>query len=288
MQMTALFGPSGNSQSFYDEGHKSTVETPEWLWERGLDAFEYSFGRGVRIKEGTAGEIGSGFAAKDIVVSVHAPYYINLASTDADKRKNTVRYFTESVTAAHWMGAKRVIFHPGAVGKEDRESAFGRAVDFFAEVIDEVKSLGYDEVHLCPETLGKINQLGNVEEVLRLCSMDKSIIPAIDFGHLHARTVGGIKTKDDYKRILDIMGERLDEERAKRFHIHFSHIEYTGQGEKKHHDLKDEGYGPDFEPLAELMVERGLEPIVICESPTMMAEDARAMKEIYMKIKNSL
>lgn len=286
--MTALFGPSGNSQSFYDEGHKSTVEAPEWLKGRGLDAFEYSFGRGVRIKENTAREIGDGFAAKDIVMSVHAPYYINLASTDEDKKKNTVRYFKESVTAAHWMGAKRVIFHPGAVGGEDRDKAFGRSMDFFEEIVEEVRALGYNEVHLCPETLGKINQLGTVEEVLKLCSVDREIIPAIDFGHLHARTVGGIKTKDDYKRILDMMEDVLGDERASRFHVHFSHIEYTKQGEKKHHDLKDDGFGPDFEPLAELMAERDLEPIVISESPTMMAEDAKAMKDIYMKVKNSL
>jgi Endonuclease IV (EC 3.1.21.-) len=85
--MTALFGPSGNSQSFYDEGHKSTTEAPEWLKKRGLDAFEYSFGRGVRIREGTAREIGNAFVKEGITLSVHAPYYINLASTDEEKRK---------------------------------------------------------------------------------------------------------------------------------------------------------------------------------------------------------
>ncbi|MDI6602115.1 MAG: TIM barrel protein [Thermoanaerobacteraceae bacterium] len=286
--MTALFGPSGNSQSFYNEGHKSTTEAPEWLKKKGLDAFEYSFGRGVRIRESTAREIGGAFAKEGITLSVHAPYYINLASTEEDKKKNTIRYFTESVTAAHWMGATRVIFHPGAVGSEDRDTAYGRALEFFNEIIHEVKSLGYDEVHLCPETLGKINQLGTVEEVLKLCSLDRNIIPAIDFGHLHARTVGGIRTKDDYKKILDMMEDSLGDDRASRFHIHFSHIEYTKQGEKKHHDLKDEGFGPDFEPLAELMVKRNLEPTIICESPSMMAEDAKTMKEIYLKIKNGL
>ncbi|TZE83460.1 TIM barrel protein [Calorimonas adulescens] len=286
--MTALFGPSGNSQSFYDEGHKSTTEAPEWLKKRGLDAFEYSFGRGVRIREGTAREIGNAFVKEGITLSVHAPYYINLASTDEKKKKNTIRYFTESVTAAHWMGATRVIFHPGAVGKEERETAFGRALEFFSEIIHEVESLGYEEVRLCPETLGKINQLGSVEEVLRLCSLNRNVIPAIDFGHLHARTVGGIKSKDDYKRILDMMEEGLADERARKFHVHFSHIEYTKQGEKKHCDFKDEGFGPDFEPFAELMVERNLGPTIICESPTMMAEDARTMKDIYLKIKKAV
>ncbi len=286
--MAALFGPSGNSQSFYDEGHKSTAEAPDWLKERGLDAFEYSFGRGVRIKEDTAREIGNGFAAQGIVMSVHAPFYINLASTDEEKKKNTLRYFNESMTAAHWMGAKRVIFHPGSAGGENRDEAFGRALDFFEEIVDEIGSLGYGEVHLCPETLGKINQLGTLEEVLQLCHIDKQIIPAIDFGHLYARTAGGIKGRDDYKRILDMMEDELADERARNFHIHFSHIEYTKQGEKKHRDFKDEGYGPDFAPLAELMAERNMQPVVISESPTMMAEDARTMKDIYLKVKNSL
>ena len=286
--MSALFGPSGNSRSFYDEGHKRTVEAPEWLKKRGLDVFEYSFGRGVRLKEETAKNIGKEFSSKGLIMSVHAPFYINLASTDEAKKKNTVRYFNESITAAHWMGAKRVIFHPGSLGKDTRDRAFGRAVDFFEEIVDETKSLGYDEVHLCPETLGKINQLGNLEEVLKLCNIDREVIPAIDFGHLYARTTGGIKSKDDYKRILDEMEHSLGDERAVKFHIHFSHIEYTEHGEKKHRDFKDKGFGPDFKPLAELLVERTMEHVVISESPTMMAEDAKTMKNIYMKLKSSI
>ena len=276
------FGPAGNSESFYNEGNKRTTQAFSWLKSKGLNAFEYSFGRGVRLKEETAKEIGEQAAKNGVVLSVHAPYYINLATLEEDKETGNLRYLKESAQAAKWMGAKRVVFHPGGQGKLSRQKAFERvknALGMVIEKLDEEKML--ETVALCPETMGKVRQIGDLDEVLELCRMDERLIPAIDFGHLHARGKGAINTQQDYEAILDKIEKELGEQRAKHFHIHFSKIEFTGSGEKRHRIFEDKGFGPDFEPLGRLLAQRKLEPVIICESKGTMAEDAVKMKKTY-------
>jgi len=145
---------------------------------------------------------------------------------------------------------------------------------------------GLSNVHICPEVMGKINQLGTLEEVMTLCGVDERLIPCVDFGHLNARTFGSLKNAEDFGRALDIIENSLGSERAKRFHIHFSKIQYTENGgEKCHLTFEDQIYGPDFEPLAEEMAKRGMTPVVICESAGTQAEDAAAMKAIWNNLK---
>ena len=141
---------------------------------------------------------------------------------------------------------------------------------------------GYADVVICPETMGKINQLGTLEEVLELCSLDERMVPCIDFGHLNARTFGSITGKEAYAAILRQIENKLGADRLKVFHSHFSKIEYTEKGgEKRHLTFEDEVYGPLFEPLAELVAQKNLSPTFICESAGTQAEDAKFMKELY-------
>jgi deoxyribonuclease-4 len=275
------FGPSGNSDSFYDQGFKTSREMPKWLHDMGLDAYEYSVTRGVNLKEATAREIGEQAAKWGITMSLHAPYYINLASQEEEGRKKSIRWLYQSMEAAEWFGAGRVVFHPGAAGKTDREQAMESAKKVLLQALEECSSFVGRGIHLCPETMGKRNQLGNLEEVLALCSLDDSLIPTIDFGHLHALHQGIIRSPKDYENILDPIVERLGPDRGKAFHVHFSRIDYTAAGEKKHMTYKDTEYGPEFDSLAELIVKRGLELTIIMESQGMMAEDALTLKGIY-------
>jgi deoxyribonuclease-4 len=129
--------------------------------------------------------------------------------------------------------------------------------------------------------MGRIKQIGDLGDIIELCRIDERIVPAIDFGHLHARGKGAIKTEEDYACILDKLENELGGYRAKRFHVHFSRIEYTAAGEKAHRTFADKEFGPDFRPLAKLIAERGLEPVLICESKGTMAEDAKDMKRQY-------
>lgn len=184
------------------------------------------------------------------------------------------------------MGAGRIVIHPGSVGKFTREKAMMLALPVLAEAIKQADESGFSDIALCPEVLGKINNLGSLDEVITMCRLDERLIPCVDFGHVYARTLGAVKDTDDFNAIFEKIENELGEERARKLHIHFSRIEFTQAGEKMHHTMQDTQYGPDFEPLAEVLIKRKAEPVIICESRDRMAEDAMILKGIYEKVKS--
>ena len=282
----AYFGPSGNEDAFYQAGYKSSTQMPEYASKLGLDAYEYQCSRDVKITEKTANLLGDEAKKYNIKLSIHAPYYINLATDDEEKRLNSIKYITDSMVAAKYMGADRVVVHSGACAKMPRETAMEYAFKTLTMAYDEAKNLGVESVHICPETMGKINQLGDLEEVLRLCSINDSFLPTIDFGHLNARTFGGLKTKQDFEHIFNRIEDVLGFDRLNSFHAHFSRIEFTEKGgEKKHHTLSDTQFGPDFDFIAEILAKRDLHPTIICESDGNMAGDALKLKKMYLEAK---
>lgn len=278
------FGPAGNSSSFYDQGYKHSWEMPHWLGELGLNAYEYQCTKGVLLKEETAAHIGEECRKNRIRVSIHAPYYINLSSTEKQKRENSIGYIMDTLRIAKAMGAGRIIMHPGYVSGISRDTALEIAKDTFMNALAAAKSEGLDDITICPEVLGKHNQLGNIFEVVELCSLDDRLIPCIDFGHVHALTRGGLKTKQEYMDILRFVGQMLGQERMRAVHMHFSRVEVGKGGEKKHWTLADTQYGPEFVPLAEAILELGIEPVIISESRDRMTEDALALKQMYEAI----
>jgi deoxyribonuclease-4 len=160
------FGPSGNSDSFYEQGYKSSSQMPAWLAGMGLDAYEYSCTKGVNVGEATAAEIGRQAKDNNITLSIHAPYYINMSSEEEEKRENSKRYILETLRVAKWMGAGRIVVHTGSCSKVERETALRYALQILQETLDISDAAGYGDVHICPEVLGKHNQLGTVEEVM--------------------------------------------------------------------------------------------------------------------------
>lgn len=279
--MRAIFGAAGNSDSFYAQGHKASEEMPQWLHDMGLDAYEYQCGNGVRCGQATAEKIAQKAKEYNIAMSVHSPYYINLATAEEEKRARGVDYILQSAQLVKYLGGNRVVVHCGAICKLTREEALEYAKKTLTLARNEMVSAGFEDVRLCIETMGKINQLGDLDEVMELCTLDESFLPCIDFGHLNARTLGSLKTKADFEHIFDTMENRLGIERTRVFHSHFSKIEYTKGGEKKHLTFEDTVYGPDFEPVARIICERNLTPVFICESSGTQAEDALIMKKIY-------
>ncbi len=275
------FGPSGNSEEFYAAGYKRTHEAMEWLQSLGLNAYEYSFGRGVHLKEDTARLIGENAGKFGITLSVHAPYFINLAVEEEEKFEKNLEYFLESSRAAVWLGAGRVVFHPGSPMKQERREAFEKVLVNFKRIRAAMDEAGYQELIYCPETMGKINQLGDLEEIIELVNLDERTLPTIDFGHLHTRTRGGLRSEEDFREVLNRLEEGIGFEKVKRMHVHFSKIEYTAMGEKQHRTFADQGFGPNFEDLVNLLLAKNLEPIIICESKGTMAKDALQMKKIY-------
>ncbi len=282
--MSALFGPAGNSASFKEMGYKSSLDVPEYIEKMGLNAFEYQCGRGVNIGEEKARELGVKAAEKGITLSLHAPYYISMSSVEEAKRLNSINYILASARAVNAMGGNRIVVHTGSCGKITREYALELAIDTMRLAINALDQNGLSHIHICPETMGKVNQLGTLSEVLSLCELDERLIPCIDFGHLNARDLGYFKSLAEYKSVFDEIENRLGADRLKGFHSHFSKIEYTTGGEKKHLTFADTVYGPDFEPVLELTAQKNCSPTFICESDGTQAEDALTMKKYYESI----
>ncbi len=282
--MSAKFGPAGNSDSF-SKAHKSSLAAPKWIADFGLDCYEYQCGKGVHVGEETARKVGENARAAGISLSLHAPYFINLANPDQTSLEKTIGYIIAGCQVADWMGAGRVVIHSGALMKRTRREALDIARKSLAQVVAVCDSLGFGHIALCPETMGKINQLGDLDEVLQLCTLDERLVPCIDFGHLYARSLGADDGLEACVRMLDRVGEVLGAERAANFHSHFSHIEFTPKGgEKCHRTFADDGgYGPSWAPLAAEIARRGWSPTFICESAGTQAEDALAMKKIYQE-----
>ena len=275
------FGTAGTSDSFAAQGYKTSLDIPAYTARMGLNAFEYQCGRGVRLGLDKARQMAADAAARDILFSVHAPYYISMSSLEEDKRLNSVNYLLQSAAVCKALGGQRVIFHSGSCGRQSREAALEKALDTLRRAQAALDEAGFSDITLCPETMGKIGQLGTLDEVLALCRVDRRITPCIDFGHLNARTLGGIASKADYVAILDRMEEALGDARARQFQVHFSRIEYTAGGEKRHWTFAETQFGPEPQPLMELLAERRLEPVIICESAGTQAEDARRMQQLY-------
>ena len=279
------FGPGGNCEWFYADGNKSTVQMPAFLHKIGLNAYEIQCGRGVRMKQDAAALLGEQAKKYGIRLSVHAPYYISMSGIEESKRLGSIDYVLQSARLAKAAGATRVVLHTGSCSKISREQAMILAGDTMQKTLDALHAEGLDDILICPETMGKINQLGTMEEVLTLCKMSEQLLPAIDFGHINARTNGSLRTREDFAALLDQMEDVLGRERAASFHAHFSKIEYTEKGgEVRHLTFADETYGPDFTPLAEELLERGFSPTVICESAGTMSADALKMKETVISL----
>lgn len=281
--MRALFGTAGNPEAFYAAGKKQSKDMPAWLKAQGLDTYEYQCGKGVTVGETTARAIGQKAAEAGIVISLHAPYFVNPANPDPASQEKTVGYVLAACQVARWMGADRVVVHTGAVQKRERQEALATARIFFQTLRRRCDEAGYGDLLLCPETMGKINQLGDLDEVLSICTAGERLLPCVDFGHLYARSFGSLEGEEATERLLDRLAEELGEG-AHSFHSHFSKIEYTPRGGEARHLIFDQPYfGPDPLPLCCAIARRGWTPRIICESAGTQDKDALTMKEAYLR-----
>lgn len=273
-------GTAGCPERFYAAGGKSSTELPAWLREQGLNLFEYQCGKGVRVSEAFAERLREAAARHRIRLTLHAPYYINLATAEPDKKQKTRQYILESLAAARLLGSDRVVVHPGSA-KPSRDGALARACRLLREILAEADAQGLlDGITLCPELMGKRNQLGDLDEVLALCRVDERLVPCVDFGHLNARTSGGLKSPADYEAVCRRIGDALGLERLRTMHVHFSRIEFGRAGEIRHLTFDDHLYGPDFRDFAPVIRRLKLEPVMVCESAGTQDVDALAMKAI--------
>lgn len=278
--MSAKFGPGGNSDAFRAAGGKSTLQAPGFVKSLGLDAYEYEAGNGITGSPEMFAAVGRKAREHGIRMSFHAPYFISLSSVEKEKRDNSVEYIRRSAEVSTLLGADIMVVHCGSCAKISRETAMSYARETLENTALMMQDNGFLPI-VGIETMGKVNQLGTLDEVLELCKISKCFAPVVDFGHLNARDRGVFFTADDYKRVFDRISEELGASYAENLHCHFSKIMFTDMGEKKHLTFEDDVYGPCFEPLAEAMVSLGVSPTVICESAGTQSDDAVIMKIQY-------
>lgn len=267
------FGPAGKPIDFKGKA----VEPCEYLAERGLKAYEFQSTYGVKIKEDAGRFLAQDSKKNDVLISMHAPYYINLSAKKPDVRERTVQRLVQSAIAAEWIGAYRIVFHPGFYTSFSSEEAMKIAKDTISSVFDELSVTECKNFIFSPETTGKKSQLGNLNEIIELCQSFDHFEPTIDFAHVYARGQGCLKTKDDFNNVFRKIEDNLA---INHLHSHFTKIEYSNSGEKKHHTLDEDEFGPDLNIFLESLIETGLNATVICETP-LIDKDALKMKKVY-------
>ena len=275
-----LFGPGGNCRRFAAEGHRSSADAPAFVAENGLGAYEYECVKGVQASEDLLTRLGENARRHGISLSLHAPYYISLSSPDPEMQKKNLSYLLSSLQAAERIGADTIVVHCGSAGLHGRDEAMRHSLNNLAFLLEQTRDV-CPSVSIGMETMGRIGQLGTLEEVLEHCLLcPERVVPVVDFGHLNARNRGGFfRTCGDYKAVFDAIAQKLNDERARYLHCHFSHIEYGKAGEIRHLTFEDTQYGPAFGPLARVIADNGLCPRIICESAGTQTDDAMQMKK---------
>ncbi len=248
MKAKIKLGPAGSPAS-------STLEGIKVVRKMGLQAMEVEFVRGVKMSNTTAKEVGKVAKAEGIKLSVHAPYYINLNAKEKPKVRASIGRILQSCERGHHLGAKFIVFHPGYYSKMDPEVAYKNIKDAFLKIQATIKRKGWG-VKLAPETMGKVNVFGSVEETLRLVK-DTKCSCCIDFAHIMARY-----GKIDYTAILKKFS------RIKDLHCHFSGIEFGDKGEKRHLLTPRK----EAVELAKAMLKAGVKATIINESPDPMGD----------------
>jgi deoxyribonuclease-4 len=261
--MRINLGPAGSPLA-------STFEGIAKVKELGLQSMEVQFSHGIKMSVDLAKKCGAEAKKHGIELSIHSPYFLNLASEDPIKQKESVQRILDSCERGHHLGAREIVFHPAYFGKADKEKVYQAVRGHILDMMETIRKRGWD-VRLSPETTGKHSALGSLDETLRLaketgCSFN------IDFAHLYARNYGKI----DYGEVLD----KVQALGRKHVQCHFSNISYTAKGERNHENLNSH---PPFRPLAEQILERGMDATIICESPITW-KDSLKMKGIFEEL----
>lgn len=237
-------GPAGTSGLGYPDGLQKCKEL-------GLNALECEFTYGVRMSNDEAKKIGEIAKKLGIKLSVHCPYYINLNSKEKAKLNASKKRILQSCERAYYLMAKYIVFHAGFYGGLEKEEVYDNIKKEIIELQKEVKKNKWD-VELAPETTGKTSQFGDIDELLRLRKEIKCEI-CVDFAHLKARNNGKINYDEIFKKLKPL----------NYIHSHFSGIEWTTKGERRHLITKEK----DIKELLAYIKKYKVDITIINESP---------------------
>ena len=234
--------------------------------ELGLDSLELGWVRSVRVSEATCADIKENAAAQDVLISVHAPYYINLNADDAEWPKSRQRLM-DAARFGYLAGATDIIFHPGSYFERPPQEVLPLAIERLAACVAELRAED-NPVILRPETMGKSAMIGSLEDTLRMSQEIAGVQPCLDFAHLHARPGDGTwNTYAEWAQLLEAYGAALGSDAMQQLHIHLSGIEYTEKGEKNHLPLEESDLALDV--ILQALNDYGCRGRILCESPRM-------------------
>lgn len=269
------FGTAGIPNS---TPRKTTVDGIKRIVELGLDSMEIEFVRGIKMSLETAREVRNIAEKHGVVLTVHAPYYINLNSSDSSKVQASIQRIIESARVGFAAGAWSVVFHSGYYGGITKETAYRNIKEALKNVVTTLRGMGI-EIWVRPEVMGGISEFGSLEEVLRLSEeLNDYVLPCIDFAHLHARSRGRFNTYSEFVQVLEIIEKSLGRTALDNMHIHVSGIEYGEKGEIKHLNLNESDL--NYRDLIKAIKEFNVKGVIISESPN-LEEDALIMKMLY-------
>ncbi|MBC7085880.1 MAG: TIM barrel protein [Methanomethylovorans sp.] len=269
-----LFGTAGIP---YSSIKGTTIEGIRRVKELGLGCMEIEFVRGVKMGVTSAREVQKTAAMENIALSVHAPYYINLNSSEEEKIDASIKRIYESAFIGSICGARSIIFHPAYYQKDKPEDVFFKVRQKLQELTSRMKEEGINTI-LRPETTGKPTQFGNLNEILNLCSQLENVLPCIDFAHLHARSNGKENSYQEFVAVLEKVETLLSREALEDMHVHVSGIEYGPKGEKNHLLLEESDL--KYAELLQALKDFRVKGLVISESPDNEG-DAIILKKTY-------
>ncbi|AEH25010.1 deoxyribonuclease IV [Pyrococcus yayanosii] len=261
----------------------STIKGIERVRELGLDAMELEFVRGVNIKPELAKKIKYVARKNDVLLTAHAPYYINLNAMEKSKVEISKARIIQSAERLHEAGGWSLVFHAGYYMKQPPEVVYKRIKDALRDIVRELQDRGV-KVWIRPELTGKPVQFGDLRELIRLSQDIEMVLPAIDFAHAHART-GRCNSPEEWREMLALIEGELGKEALDNMHIHMSGIEYTDKGERRHLNLQESDLR--WEDLLRILKEFRVKGVVISESPNVEG-DALLMKRKWEELGRQL
>ena len=273
---TLLFGTAGIPLS--SKG-STTAEGIVDVKKLGLDAMELEFVRSRNIRKEKAPEVKKAARENNIVLTCHAPYFINLNSQEKAKLEASIERILNSARILNLCGGWSVCFHPGFYQKSTKEETYKRIREAIKKISQTLKKEKND-VWIRPETTGKESQFGNLDEILKLSQEFDNVMPCVDFAHFHARTNGKYNSYREFCEILEKIEKALGKKGIENMHMHITGISYSEKGEKKHLNLKESDL--KYTELVEALKDFKVKGVAISESPNIEG-DAKLIKEIYLK-----
>ncbi len=244
---------------------KGILDGLDYIKKLGLDGMEVEFVRGVRLKGNTLRKIGETARQLGLTLSIHAPYYINLASLEQEKIDRSIEHIMASVRAGEIMRAYDVVFHPAFYQGRSSDEVMSMVRSAIEKILLKMDKEGLKNVILRPETMGKKSQFGDLDEIITLSSeFDGRVLPCVDFAHLHART-GKMNTYQEFSNAFDSIRKVLGDEAVRKLHLHLSGIEYTSKGEKKHLPFIRSDF--NLKGMVELLRNSNYDGNIVVESP---------------------